>query len=147
MTNAAMTRQEIRRGEATVSARTLAAYRKTSYEAAGIAIRIGRRSPAMDRLLASLGVRQAVLITAYNPFSRLMPPGWNRRMQARLAQALRRRRVLPANGSWRRWSEAHLIVFGDVRLVCRLTGPFRQNAIVIVRRGQPVQLRLSPRLL
>ncbi len=140
-----MIREEIRRGEPTVSARTLAAYRKTTYEAAGIEIRIGCRSPAMDRLLASLGVRQAVLITAYNPSSRVMPAGWNRRMQARLAQALRRRRVLPANGTWRRWSEAHLIVFGDVRPVCRLAGPFRQNAIVIVGRGHPAQLRLALR--
>jgi Protein of unknown function (DUF3293) len=142
-----MNREKIRRGKPTLSARTLTAYRKTTYEAAGIEIRIGRRSPAMDRLLASHGVRQAVFITAYNPFSRVMPPGWNHRMQARLAQGLRRRRVLPANGSWRRWSEAHLIVFGDVRPVCRLTGPFRQNAIVIVGRGQPAQLRLAPRLL
>ena len=146
MTGVTMSWEEIRRGAPTVSARTLSAYRKTTYEAAGIGVRIGRRSPAMDRLLALHGVRQAVFITAYNPFSRRMPLGWNQRMQARLAQALRRRRVLPAKGSWRRWSEAHLIVFGDVRLVCRLTGPFRQNAIVIVRRGQPARLRLPPRL-
>jgi hypothetical protein len=142
-----MSWQEIRRGAQTVSARTLTAYRKTTYEAAGIEVRIGRRSPAMDRLLASYAVRQAVFITAYNPFSRTMPPGWNQRMQARLAQALRRRPVLSANGSWRRWAEAHLIVFGDVRPVCRLTGPFRQTAIVIVRRGQPARLRLAARLL
>jgi hypothetical protein len=142
-----MSWEEIRRGTPTVSARTLTAYRKTTYEAAGIEVRIGRRSPAMDRLLASYGVRQAVFITAYNRFSQAMPPGWNQRMQARLLWVLRRRQVLPANGSWRRWSEAHLVVFGDVRPVCRLTGQFRQNAIVIVRRGQPAQLRLSPRLL
>jgi hypothetical protein len=123
----------------------LTAYRKTCYEAGGIEVRIGRRSPAMDRLLTSYGVREAVFITAYNPFSRIMPPGWNQRMQARLAQALRRRRTLPAKGSWRRWSEAHLMVLGDVRPVCRLIGSFRQNAIVVVRRGQPAQLRIAHR--
>ena len=128
-----------------ISPRTLIAYRRTHYNAGDIEVRIGFRSPAMDRALTVYRAREAVLITAYNPFSRIMPPGWNQRMQARLAQALRRRRTLPAKGSWRRWSEAHLMVLGDVRPVCRLIGSFRQNAIVIVRRGQPAQLRLAPR--
>jgi hypothetical protein len=87
-------------------------------------------------------VRDGYFITAYNPFSHAMPSGWNRRMQSRLAQALRRRPILPANGSWRRWSEAHVLAFGDIRPARRLLGIFRQNAIVIVRAGQPARLLL-----
>jgi hypothetical protein len=123
-----------------VSARTLAAYRKTRYEIRGIKVMIGRRSWAMDRLLLSYGVREAVFISAYNPFSRVMPPGWNRRMQSRLAESVRRRPNLPAKGSWRRWSEAHLLVFGDARPSRRLLRRYRQNAVVIVRLGQPARL-------
>ena len=120
----------------------LIAYRRTRYEAAGIELRIGRRCPAMDRLLVSLGAREAALVTAYNPFSRVMPSGWNRRMQARLAQALRRRRVLPASGGWRQWSEAHLFVAGDAQPIWRLARLFRQNAIVVLRRGQAPRVRV-----
>jgi hypothetical protein len=126
-----------------VSAHTIRAYRKTRYEVAGVAIRIGRRSPAMDRLLAARGARQAALITAYNPFSRIMPPGWNRRMQVRLVEAMRRRPSHPASGSWRRWAEGQLLIFGDIRPAARLMRIFRQNAIVIVRRGQPARLLLG----
>jgi hypothetical protein len=120
----------------------LIAYRRTRYEALGIDVRIGRRCAAMDRLLASHGAREGVFITAWNPFSRVMPCGWNRRMQARLAQALRRRCVLPASGGWGRWSEAHLFVVGDVRPVGRLGRLFRQTAVVVVRRGQAARLRV-----
>ena len=38
--------------------------------------------PRMDALLARHGARCAVFVTAWNPFSRRMPAGWNRRMQA-----------------------------------------------------------------
>ncbi|MDR3532546.1 MAG: DUF3293 domain-containing protein [Rhodopila sp.] len=124
----------------------LRAYRMTCYEVAGIQVRIGRRSSAMDACLLSYGVHEAVFITAYNPFSRPMPPGWNRRMQARLAQAVRRRPVLVASGHWRRWSEAHLVVFGDVRPARGLARRFRQNAIVIVRRGQPARFLVASAL-
>jgi hypothetical protein len=115
----------------------LKAYRETCYEAAGIQVRIGRRSPRMDRLLASHGVREATFITAYNPFSRPMPPGWNQLMQTRLHRVVRRRTVLPARGFLHRWSEAHLLVFGDTKPIRKLARQFRQNGIVIVTRGQP----------
>src|SRR5665213_2049653 len=118
----------------------LRAYRATYYEVEGRGVRVGRRSLAVDGLLASYGVREAAFITAYNPFSRVMPLGWNRRMQAQLRLAVRRRPVLTGRGSWRRWSEAHLIVFGDARPVRRLARRFRQHAVVVVRRGQPARI-------
>jgi hypothetical protein len=121
----------------------LGAYRRTRYEVGGTIVRIGRRSPSMDRLLSSNGAREAVFVTAYNPFSRMMPAGWNRRMQAHLAVALRRRRALAATGSLRCWSEAHLVVFGDARPTRRLARRFRQNAVVIVRLRQPARLDIT----
>jgi hypothetical protein len=121
----------------------LRAYRKTCYEAAGIRIRVGVFSAATDRLLLTHGARSAALITAYNPRSRLMPLAWNRRMQARLFQALCRRQVLPARGFLRQWSEAHLLVFGPPRPIHRLASRFRQNAIVIIRLGQPPRLAMT----
>jgi hypothetical protein len=123
----------------------LRAYRNTGYAVGGIEVRLGWRSPAMDTLLLSHGVRQASFITAYNPFSRPMPLRWNQRMQARLAQALRRRPTLAGKGSWRGWSEAHLIVLGDVRPVVRLARRFRQNGIVISRLEQRAQLLVTSR--
>jgi hypothetical protein len=118
----------------------LRAYRNTSYQVGDIRIRIGRRCSAMDRLLCAHASREAAFITAYNPFSRLMPPGWNQRMQKRLAGAVRRRTALPATGSLRGWSETHLLVLGDVRPIRRLARRYRQNAIVTVRLQQPARL-------
>ena len=122
----------------------LRAYRSACYEVERIECRIGRRGLATDCLLRSHGVQQAVFITAYNPRSRVMPDGWNRRMQARLLQALRRRPVLHGSGSWRRWTEAHLIVFGDAAPVLKLARRFRQNGVVIIRRGQATRLVILP---
>ena len=121
----------------------LSAFRKTCYEAAGTKIRVGRRSVAMDRLLLAYTSRAAVLITAYNPFSRKMPPGWNERMQTRLLQDVRRRPVLFGTGSLGRWSEAHLLVFGDPRPLQRLARRYRQHGIVIVYHGQAARLVIT----
>jgi hypothetical protein len=121
-------------------ARLLRAYRRTRYEAGGIVVRIGRCSGAMDELLLSRGVRRAVFITAYNPFSRKMPAGWNERMQRRLAWALHRRAFSAARGMWRGWSEEHLVVFGDPRPTCRIARRFRQNSVVLVRLRQAARL-------
>jgi len=116
------------------------AYRSTHYEAEGIQVRIGRRSAGMDRLLRSHAALQAGFVTACNPYSRRMPAGWNQRMQARLGLAVRRYTVLSGCGSWRRWSEAHLIVLADARLVRHIARRFRQHAIVVISRGQPARL-------
>jgi Protein of unknown function (DUF3293) len=97
----------------------------------------------MDRLLRSHAAREAIFLTAYNPFSRIMPPGWNRRIQTRLRLAVRRHKVLSGTGFWRRWSEAHLVVFADARPVRRLARRFRQHGVVVVRRGQPARFHPS----
>ena len=116
------------------------AYRETSYEVAGVTIRIGSRTAAMDRLLMAHRRREAAFITAYNPLSRRKPPGWNRRMQSRLVQAVRRWPVLPAGGGWRRWHESHLVVFAPSRPIAVLARRYRQHGIVIVRLRHPARL-------
>ena len=120
--------------------RLLRAYRETVYRAVGTDVRIGRQCPGA--LLAQFDARTAVILTAWNPWSRRMPEGWNRRMQHRLRQCLRRSEVVDAQGSLRRWHEAMLLVAGDPRPTLRLAARFRQRAVVILRRGQKVRLRL-----
>jgi hypothetical protein len=94
----------------------------------------------MDRVLLSHSARTATFVTAYNPLSRVMPPGWNHRMQIRLRQSLRRRHVVWGRGTLGRWSEVHLLVFSDPAPVRRVARHFRQNGIVIVRHRQPAKL-------
>ena len=128
-----------------ISPALLRAYRATAYVAAGAVVRIGRRSDAMDALLVRAGSRQGVFVTAWNPLSRRMPEGWNRRMQLCLAARLRRCVCVPAEGSLRRWHEAHLLVLGNPRPVLRLARVFRQCGVVVVARGQPARLVLLER--
>jgi hypothetical protein len=100
----------------------------------------------MDALLTAARARQAVFVTAFNPMSRKMPPGWNARMQRALARSLWRWAVLPGTGQWRQWSEGHILVFAGPRPVWRLARRFRQNAIVVVCRGRPARLKLRENL-
>lgn len=128
-----------------MSAALLAAYRRSRYEAAGAVARIGRRSPAVDALLARLGVREGGFVTAWNPFSQLRPDGWNARMQCRLALATRRLPHAAGHGGDGRWREAHLLIGADPRRLLVLARRFRQAAIVTVALGRPARLRLIRR--
>ena len=96
----------------------------------------------MDALLARHQAARAVFVTAWNPFSRRMPAGWNRRMQARLRQLLHRRLCLPAVGALGRWHEDHLLVLAELPPLLRLARQFRQHAVVAIRRGGPARLVL-----
>lgn len=128
-----------------MTARLLAAYRRSTYEAAGAVARIGRRSPGVDALLARLGVQAGGFVTAWNPLSRRMPDGWNHRMQVRLQAAARRLPGAPGHGGDGRWREAHRLIGADPRRLLVLARRFRQAAIVTVARGQPARLRLIRR--
>jgi hypothetical protein len=116
----------------------------TLYRAAGWEIRIGRRPP--EALFTQLGTRRATLLTAWNPRSRHMPEAWNRRMQQRLRECLRRFRVIEAEGTLAPWREAMLLVAGDPRPAVRLSVRFRQRAVVLLHRRQKVWLRLLDRV-
>ena len=123
-----------------VPPRLLLAYRRTHYLVAGIDVRIGCRCAAMDTLLARHGARFGVFVTAWNPLSRRMPEGWNRRMQRRLAEWLRGGVVLPAAGTLWRWCEAHVLTMRHPRWTARLAVRFRQRGIVVVQRGRAARL-------
>ena len=125
-----------------ISARLRRAYLSTRYRAGSVAVRIGWHNHDLDALLADLATRTAVFVTAWNPLSRRKPDGWNRRMQRRLGERLRRYRTLCASGSLRRWREEHLLVVADPRPVTRLARLFHQRGEVVIRRGQPAQLVL-----
>jgi hypothetical protein len=122
--------------------RLLRAWRATDYVVDTVPVRIGRRSAAMDALLARTGARTGVFVTAWNPLARAMPAGWNRRMQRRLSERLRRYVSLQASGSLRRWHEAHLFVASDIRPIVRLARLFRQRGVVLVMRRQRARLVL-----
>ncbi len=112
-------------------------YRATAYQACSFTVHIGRRA---DALLRTIGAREACFLGADNPRSRRMPPGWNRRARLRLAAALRRVPTSPATGTWRRWSEAHLLAALPKLRARVLARRFRQNAIVVLRHGAPAAL-------
>jgi Protein of unknown function (DUF3293) len=121
------------------------AYRMTRYNVGEVTFRVGKRSPGIDRLLGAHGQRVATFVTAFNPFSRRMPAGWNNRMHARLAVASRRSWPLQGTGCWGGWCETHYLLFGDPRPVIRLARRFRQNAVVVVRPRQAARLVLIGR--
>jgi hypothetical protein len=114
-----------------------AAYLRTDYEANGIVVRVGRRCAAMDQLLRGCA---AGFVTAWNPFSRKMGCGWNRRMLARLREAARGRVVAEGWGRGPGWAERHLLIAGDPRALRTLARRFRQNAIVIVAPRRKAKL-------
>jgi hypothetical protein len=118
----------------------LRAYRRTTYHAAGVNVRIDEFSPAA--LLAVLDTHQAVFVTAWNPRSRRMPAGWNHRAQRRLLQHLHRAAALEGHGACGTWHEAHLLVAADPRAIMHLARRFRQRAVVVLRRGRRVRLVL-----
>jgi hypothetical protein len=66
----------------------------------------------------------------------------NRLRQRRLADHLRRHRVLPAHGRLRRWHEEQLLVAADRRRLAVLGRRFGQSAIVVLRLRQTVRLVL-----
>lgn len=120
------------------------AYRRARYQAAGVDLRIGRRSRALDGLLAGMGARQAVLITASNPHGLRKPAGWNQRMMARLHAALDRRTAYPAESGSGRWLEQQFMAAGPEAWMKRLGRHYRQVALVRLRQGQaPCLLPLS----
>lgn len=119
-------------------------WRVTAYEAAGATARLGRRSRAMDALLAAAGVREAAFLGAGNPLSRKRPAAWNAAMLARLRRLVRRAGLRSAEGAGHAarppWREEHLLLFGDSRRAAVLARRFRQHAILRLRRGAPARL-------
>jgi hypothetical protein len=125
-----------------VSLALLRAYRRTSYTAEGASVAIGRRSAATDALLGEMAARDGGFVTAWNPLSRRMPDGWNRRMQRALIAHTRRLPFATGHGIGHGWSEEHLFVAISSRRLLVLARRFRQLGIVVVGRGRPARLVL-----
>jgi hypothetical protein len=81
-------------------------------------------------------------VTAWNPLSRRMPGGWNRRMQRALIAHTRGLPSLAGRGSGQGWFEEHLFIAADPLRLVTLARVFRQLGIVLVGRGQPARLVL-----
>jgi hypothetical protein len=129
----------------------VAAYRRTDYvlfEAGGdeIVLNIGHASPAFDRVLERHGAETAVIVTAYNPRSVVLPDAENHARHVRLTGLLQSRHLDFALGEGRdptgHWqAEIECIVFGiPVEAGLELAAAFDQNAIVFVRRGGEPEL-------
>jgi hypothetical protein len=112
-------------------------WRMTDYGAAGAAIRLGRRSRGIDRLLAAAGRRSGAFVGAWNPLSRRRPKAWNMAMLDRLRALARRGGIAFHDGVGRAmrpaWAEEHLLLLGDERRCVVLARRFRQHAILLVR--------------
>lgn len=127
-----------------------AAYRSTTYVvrvgSVPLALRIGERSAAFERLLATRGIRSAAYMTAWNPMSRAAGRAYNEAAARKLVSVLRRRGWSFVEGEGRGetpdWPpERSLLVLGIGRAQAqRLAVDFRQNAFVFVRRGRPAEL-------
>ena len=118
------------------------AYRASRYQAVGVQLRIGRKSRLLNGLLAGMGARAAVLITASNPRGRRAPAAWNARMMARLHAALARRTAYPAESGSGIWREQQFMVAGPEAWMKRLGRHYRQVALVRLRVGQAPRLLL-----
>lgn len=119
------------------------AYAATTYRFGGVGLRIGRRA-GVDRLLGRLRCRRAAVLTAWDPLSVERGAAANRAAQARLRRHLPRAR--PGCGvpdDPRKRGEAMLLAPGlTPRAAARLARRFRQNAIVLLRRGAAPALGL-----
>lgn len=109
-------------------------YLRTNYVVGrGPPIRIGRPAGLL---------RDAAVLTAANPFSRRRADGWNARMNRALAEAARRLHPVPAEGRLGDWREEGFLIEAPPARVAVLGRRFRQNALVVVRRGQAARLLL-----
>ena len=126
------------------------AYLSTTYrvDAPGepIALRVGRHSGALDRLLRQRGVQTWAFVTACNPHS-LHLPEWRNLVRQRRLRALCRQlgfSALPGAGvgdgpDWPPEPSLLVLRIGRAR-ARRLACLFGQNAIVAGRRGRLPEL-------
>jgi len=127
-----------------VDARVRLIWCNAGYEAAGVVARIGQHSAALDLLLHSMDVREAIFVGAWNPRGRKVALGINLRMEARLVEFAARPPARRGKGFGPGWSESHLLLGVRKRRGIVIARRFRQAAIVMVRRGQPPKLIFIP---
>ena len=133
-----------------IDAELHAAYLQTTYwvqaRPSPIALRVGERSRALDRVLAQHRACSWAFITAWNPKSRRLAPWRNVGRDARLRYALARAgyRWLPAlgEGDDPGWTpEPSVLVLGmSVPNAVHLARRLKQNAVVTGKLGGRAQL-------
>lgn len=116
---------------------------------ADVALIIGERNPALDKLLLRLAAQSLCCVTAWNPKSRRLQrtanKGANRRMAARLKRLhIRWRRHIgePATGSWPR-EEGFALLDCPKEKAERLIAAFGQFGLVYAERGRAPELILT----
>lgn len=142
MQNIAETRERL---DALIAAFTAAEY-LVETEAGPIAFRLGRTTPALDRVLHG---RRWAVITAHNPDGRLQSRRHNAAAHGRLRQALER--LAPATcvpacnrdpaGDWPD-EPGWLFTPAEITEVDRLARRFGQRATVAGGAGRPAELRV-----
>jgi len=115
------------------------AYRLSVYEGGGLTIRIGRRA---EGAWPFPGHAQIVLVSACNPFGRAVPAERNVRLMARSSPHLARLPYRDGVGRLGRWAEPLWLVAAAPARGMVLARQFRQNAVVVVQRGQQARLVL-----
>jgi hypothetical protein len=125
-------------------------YRRAFYRAnvrgEEIEIRVGKKTPTLDHVLAREGKRRWTFITACNPGARLLGAAENRVRTRALKSALRNAGFLffagkggSDAGDWPE-EESFLVVGIGQREADRLRRRFRQDAIVTGTRGGVARL-------
>jgi len=127
-----------------------AAYERTTYwfdaRPLPVAVRIGCQSRALDRMLLGRGASRWAFITAWNPGSDVRAHWYNVARQEELLRVLRRQGwqwlSAVAEGDSATWpAEPGVLILGmSAPEACRLGRRFRQNAVVVGRRGRAADL-------
>lgn len=125
-----------------------AAYRATSYRVehpdGAFTLRVGVRSRTLDRLLSKHGLRTWAYVTAWNPFSTIVPTEENLARQRWLEDEAARRwwPSFAGRGVGPGWAvEPSLLILGIVKSDAVLLGrEQRQAAIVVGELQQPARL-------
>lgn len=121
-------------------------FRATDYRCGAVTLRVGRRSLAVDQLLARRRARSCAFITACSPFSNRTSDGINKLRSRELRRDLSSRGFAFDNalGQGYDWpAEESVLVFGISRPEASAIGRrYRQDAIVYARRDRPAELIL-----
>ena len=110
------------------------------------ALHVGVASPRVDDLLDSHGATHAIIVTAFNPRSRVLTPDANAARHRSLVRLLEERGLPFLYGEGRdpsgQWTaETECIVFGiSLPEGLEIARRFEQNAVVFIERGQAPRL-------
>ena len=131
------------------------AYRKTLFVvlvAPELVVRVGESSASADALLSKFKAEGAVIISAWNPFSKELLEADNAQRESALMREVDRSGLAWASAEGRdpdgKWpSEASICVFDtSPTLADAWMRRFEQNAIVRIRLGQPAEFVFHPDL-